>query len=91
MRDYRQVEVPAVRLDEALRELGIGSVRLVSITTNGAEREILEGMSGLIKTAPPYIALADTGAVDVSTLEKLGYGLLAYDDRGRTFEPTPAS
>jgi FkbM family methyltransferase len=89
MRDYRSVEMPAIRIDETLAELGVGPVRLVSITTNGAEREIIEGMSGLIRTAPPYIAIADTGAVETSALEAMGYRLLSHDDRGRTFEPAP--
>lgn len=88
MRDYRTVEVPAVRLDEALRELGVEAVRLVSITTNGAEREILEGMTGLLGPGAPYVALADTGAYDPAALEAMGYRLLSFDDRGRTFEPT---
>ena len=80
------MDVPAVRIDDVLRNLRIAAVRLVSITTNGAEREIIEGMEGLIRTDAPYIALADTGAVKTATLEAHGYRLHSYDDRGRTFE-----
>jgi FkbM family methyltransferase len=91
LRDYRIVEVPAVRLDRALARLGIEHIRLISITTNGAEREILGGLSDMLGPRLEYVALADTGAVDERTMEEYGYRPAAHDDRGRTYAYAPGT
>lgn len=86
MQAYRHVDLRASSLDEIARELGVAApITLVSITTNGAEREILAGMGELIARGVAYIAVADTGVVNEAELAALGYELLSFDDRGRTF------
>ena len=86
LKSFRLVEVPANTLDNLLKEQGISKVDLVSITTNGAEKEILNGMKGLIASGLPYISLAVTGEGYVSMMADLGYELLGHDDRGFTFK-----
>ncbi|UHD15471.1 FkbM family methyltransferase [Thiocapsa bogorovii] len=89
LKDYRVVELPADTLDSIVRLQGLERVDLVSITTNGAEREILAGMSGLIAAGLPFICLARTGENYEDMMAELGYHLLAHDDRGFTFEQRP--
>jgi len=84
--EFRVVEMPANTVDELIKQSGVERVDLVSITTNGAERKILEGMRGLISSGLPHIALAHTGEAYDKMMEGFGYELLAHDDRGFTFE-----
>ncbi len=92
MASYRHVDLPAATLDQMARELNLATpVTLVSITTNGADREILAGMSELIARGVSYIAIADTGVVRDSDMAALGYRLLSFDDRGRTYERVAAA
>jgi FkbM family methyltransferase len=86
LKDYRIVEVPADTIDNILAENGVEKVDLVSITTNGAEREILAGMRKTIEAGLPYISLARTGDHYVEMMESLGYKLSTHDDRGFTFK-----
>jgi FkbM family methyltransferase len=85
MKDFRVVNVPANTVDNILAENGIGHVDLISITTNGAEREILDGLQRTIAGGLPYISLARTGENYDKMMEALGYKLYAHDDRGYTF------
>ena len=86
MDDYRAVELPADSLDNLLSGQDVSQVDLVSITTNGAEREILEGMRGLMAAGLPHICLAITGENYVEMMSEFGYELVAHDDRGFTFK-----
>lgn len=86
MKSYQTVELDADTLDNVLAERGIEGVHLVSITTNGAEKEILAGMKRTIAQGLPFICLAKTGENYVELMESLGYKLIAYDDRGYTFQ-----
>lgn len=89
MATYRAVELPAARLDTILASAGISQVDLVSITTNGAEREIMSGMTELIASGLPYISLAVTGENYEAMMADYGYRLYGYDDRGFTFQQIP--
>ena len=89
MAAYHAVELPADTLDNILRSLGIGTVDIVSITTNGAETEILSGMKNLMAAGLPYICLAVTGENYEAMMADYGYQLYAYDDRGFTFKQIP--
>lgn len=86
LEEYRVVELPADSLDNILAKQNTNKVDIVSITTNGAERKILMGMSQLIKNGLPYICLAVTGDGYVEMMKEFGYKLLAHDERGFTFE-----
>lgn len=84
---FRRVEMPAQTLDDIVAEHGITHVDLISITTNGAEREILSGVSGIVARGVSYICLARTSDLDTfaPTLSELGYQFVSHDDRGYTF------
>lgn len=86
MKSYQTVELDADTLDNILADRKIEGVHLVSITTNGAEKEILAGMRRTIAQGLPFICLAKTGEHYVELMESLGYKLMAYDDRGYTFQ-----
>ena len=85
LQEYRVVELPANSLDNILAQHNIDHVDLVSITTNGAEREIIGGMSKVIAGGLPYICLARTGENYVEMMAEVGYELFEVDDRGYTF------
>ncbi len=92
---FQLQEVEADSLDNILAREGIDGVDLVSITTNGAEIEILRGLgSTLGRNGVSYVAVARTGerAEFEGFLNELGFAFLTYDDRGFTFrriEPPP--
>jgi len=85
MQTYRAVQLPADSLDALLAGKGVQRVDLVSVTTNGAERDILQGMKQLMAAGLPYICLAVTGDNYVEMMAEFGYELFSYDDRGFTF------
>lgn len=85
MKEYQMIEMEVDTVDHILQELAIDHVDLVRITTNGAEKEILDGLRQTIGHELPYIPLADTGAVPEEPMFELGYRLHSYDDRGRTY------
>lgn len=87
-------EVAADSLDNILAKEGIDRVDLVSITTNGAEIQILEGFrSALTRQAVDYVALARTGERREfeSFLSRWGFSFLTHDDRGYTFQRVRAA
>lgn len=88
MSAFRMVGLQAEPVDDILKQEGVKKVHLVSITTNGAEIEILKGMSGLIDAGLPYISLARTGEKYIEIMESFGYRLYSHDDRGFTFTQT---
>ena len=77
--------VPVDSVDNILERLDVSSVKLVSITTNGSEREIIAGMSKTLARGLPYIALARTDDWHEAMMTELGYGRLGFDNRGYTF------
>lgn len=89
LKEYRVVEIPANTIDNILADHDIHRVDLVSITTNGAEREILKGMKKTIAAGLPYISLARTGQNYVEMMDSFGYVLFTHDDRGFTFKQRP--
>lgn len=80
-RHYQPSEVPVTTIDSVLAEAG--PVRLVSVTTNGSEEEILTGgRETLARTE--YLALAETGPEVEALSQKFGFRNVALDDRGFT-------
>jgi FkbM family methyltransferase len=82
---FRELQVEAAPVDELAERAGIDRVDLVSITTNGAESEILRGMSRILERERPYICLARTEDSYADLMAELDYELLSDDDRGFTF------
>lgn len=85
-RGYREIRVPVTTIDAVIAEHGLPAPRLVSLTTNGAELQILDGMKEtLAGGAPGFVSLAITGDRYAEAMRALGYVHLADDDRGFTF------
>lgn len=89
-RGYREIPVPVTTVDSVLAAYGLKTPRLVSITTNGAELEILNGMKGMLaQDAEIYISLAVTGDRYREKMDQLGFEYVCDDDRGFTFRRSP--
>jgi FkbM family methyltransferase len=82
---FQEFPVDAVPIDELVERAGYDRVDLVSITTNGAEEEILRGLARTIDRHRPHICLARTRESYVELMSELGYEMLGIDDRGFTF------
>ena len=92
--EFEQINIPCNTVDNLLRDASIDHVDMLSMTTNGAEIEILEGMTESLARGIEYICLA--GHLHLGDLKKLmlshGYEEFAFDDRGVTYRriETPA-
>ncbi|PZD72813.1 hypothetical protein C1752_03205 [Acaryochloris thomasi RCC1774] len=88
MGDFCDIKVPAKTIDTVIADLGLKDVDLVSITTNGSEWDIIDGMSHILEAGLKYLCIA-SGSPDDASLHKrmkdLGFEFNAYDDRGCTF------
>lgn len=85
--DFTRVEVPVRTLDDIVHG-AIGShgpVRLLSITTNNSEREILRGIQHIVDAGLKYLCLARTGDGYDELVSELGFAYLSSDDRGFTY------
>ena len=88
---FQQITVDAVPLDDLIDDAGLRRVDLVSVTTNGAEAQVLQGLARTLKRDRPYICLARTEDSYAEIMDGLGYELVGEDDRGFTFRPTAVS
>lgn len=89
-RGYREIPVPVTTVDAVIAEYGLKTPKVVSITTNGAELEILNGMKNMLaKDSQSYISLAITGDRYRETMDELGFDYICDDDRGFTFANKP--
>jgi FkbM family methyltransferase len=86
-RKYETHLITVDSLDNILTREDCGTPALVSITTNGAELQILRGMKRTLADARPVISLASTGPGFNETMQSLGYEYIARDDRGYCFRP----
>ncbi len=86
--EFEKIEIPCNSVDNLLQQSGVEKVDLLSMTTNGAEREILDGMEKTLQTGIEYICLARH--LHLGDLKKLmskyGYEEFAFDDRGVTYK-----
>jgi FkbM family methyltransferase len=85
LRRFQEVSVAAVPIDQLVGEQGIARVDLISITTNGAEEEILRGSRRVLARDRPYVCLAHTADSHVAMMTDIGYEFVGADDRGFTF------
>ncbi len=85
--EFTPVDVPVDTLDDIVeRVLGNhGPVRLVSITTNNSEREIMQGLKAIVDADLQYLCLARTGEGYDELVADLGFDFLHSDDRGYTY------
>jgi FkbM family methyltransferase len=84
-RSYREVVIPVTTLDHLLAEHGLAVPKLVSITTNGAEIQILQGMESYLKGGCRFLSLASTGPGYQEYVRGLGFEYVGRDDRGYFF------
>ena len=84
-RRYQQHLIEVNTIDDILRDFGADIPAMISITTNGAELKILQGMQQTIAGGCPYITLASTGEGFHENMAQLGYQYVARDDRGYCF------
>lgn len=84
-RKYQQHLIDVDTIDNILVRLGVANVALVSITSNGAELQILQGMRETIARGCKHISLASTQPNLVERVKPLGYEYVARDDRGYCF------
>ena len=85
LQNYEEIEISVDTLDRLLEKNQLATPRLISITANGAELSILEGLKKTLAKGVPYISLAATGEGYVEKMSEYGYTLQAFDDRGYTF------
>ena len=88
--EFEQVVIPCDTVDNMLKKAGVQNIDLLSMTTNGAEIEILQGMTKTLERGIKYICLARH--LHIGDLKKLmagyGYEEFAFDDRGVTYKST---
>ncbi len=82
---YVKVTIKVDSLDNLLARANVRAPRLVSITTNGSEIPILEGMTRLLAEGLAYISVAPPRPELIPYIEKLGFTYAARDDRGYFF------
>lgn len=85
--EFDLIEIPVKTVDQIMEECGIEKIDLISMTTNGAEIEILEGMPKTLARGIPYVCIAlHTHRGDFEAMmRRYGYVTHAYDDRGITY------
>ena len=82
-RGYTEIEVPVTTIEAVLKEHNLPTPKLISITTNGSEEQILAGMGD---TRPEYLSVKfEEGGFD-DHMKELGYSFIADDDRGYTYK-----
>jgi len=91
--EYRKVKVEVVTLDTVAEQQNLKNVKLLSITTNGSEQDILAGAKTLLPKCE-YVSLARTGPGLNEVMAGYGFDFLCHDDRGYLYqnrEHQPAS
>ena len=86
---FQSSEIEVDTVDRIASELGLGQVRMVSITSNGSENRILEGMRDMQRRAEFIATIGEYGQFPL--LADYGYVPFGGDDRGYTFRKTPAA
>jgi FkbM family methyltransferase len=76
------IEVPGYSLDAVVDKLDIASIDLVKLDVEGAEVEVLEGMSTILRAKQPKVIMELHGRIDgthahpaVQKLKSAGYGV----------------
>ena len=80
-----KIDVPVDTLKAICEEHDFPNPQLLSITTNGAELNILEGSRSWLDGYSGYVSLALTGQGYEAAMNKYGYSVEALDDRGILF------
>lgn len=86
---YRRMSIPVDTVDSILQQGNFKTPKLVSITTNGSDFEILDGMRATIEAGCLYISLAAITQESQEYMQRIKYERIAYDDRGFTYRKRP--
>jgi FkbM family methyltransferase len=79
---YERIEVDADSLDGLLQGLSVPRIRLLSINTNGSDRQIFDGAARTLRRTE-HVAVVTRRCE--AWLERCGFRLLGGDDRGYTY------
>jgi FkbM family methyltransferase len=89
------IEVPRYSLDAVINELGIGAVDLVKLDVEGAELEVIEGMSKILRVNRPKVIMELHGHLNgtetqpaVQRLKRAGYTVRHISRNHIVGEPT---
>jgi FkbM family methyltransferase len=80
---FQVTEIDVDAVENILHENGLSTPKLVSITTNGSENEILKGMKALGARLQYISTIGDEN--EIPMLRELGFDKLGDDDRGWTY------
>jgi FkbM family methyltransferase len=83
LRRFKATEIDVDTVEAILKSNGIRNPKLISITTNGSEDEILKGMQGISASIPYIATIGDESQIPM--LQQLSFRKLGGDDRGFTF------
>lgn len=89
-RQFESIDIKLDTLSNIAKINKIDHVDMISITTNWAEEEILDGAVDLIANGVKYVALAygKDGENYAEKMGALGYSVYSHDDRGVTYVRT---
>ena len=82
---YIKYEIEVDTVDNILEELGADTPKVICVTTNGSEPNIMRGMEKTLNKGVAYLSLAPTGKDYIPLAEEMGYEYFAEDDRGYFF------
>jgi len=75
-REYATTLIPVYRLDDIADRLGIDEVALIKIDVEGAELQVLHGMTAMLKNSKPWIICEilhrDSQAAEQEYMKKVG-------------------
>ncbi len=80
MKNFRAVEIDVTSIDTALADMNISRIKLLSVTSNGSEEEILEGAKST-QALVEYISIIGAPEKYPKILE-YGFKQQSEDDRG---------
>jgi len=80
---YRSVEIDVDSLDNILSDLKVEKIALLSVTSNGSEEEILDGVKSYLRNIK-FISIIREPQ-NYSVFSEYGFKVIGEDDRGYTF------
>lgn len=86
---FQLSEIDVDTIDRIAEQLHLKCIKIVSITSNGSENPILEGMNSTLKEIKYIATIGSYG--EFPLLAEYGYAPVGGDDRGYTFRNTQQS
>lgn len=84
LKDFRAVEIDVDSIDNVLDTLSLGEIKLLSITSNGSEEEILQGASKTQEKVEYISIIGDPQ--DFPKIEAYQFRQIGEDDRGYLYQ-----